>query len=311
MSARQRRPTVTQPRSDVVGAVLAVVSGVSYGFTVLFGKVLARDGVDSATALSLRFLAAAGLVAVVQALRRGPLRPASGEWLVVVLLGGVGYAIESMLFYLGLQNMGAAAVGLVFYSYPAFVAVADVAVGQVRPTWRVVAAVALSILGVAGVVAAGGDTRVTALGVVFALGSAVTFTVYMLASHRFVRVSDPWATAVWLSLGAGVSHLARGVVSGSFDIPAAATIGPFLGYGVATGVAFAALYAGLPRLGPTRTAVLLNIEVVTTVVLAAVFLDERLLPLQLAGGVGVALGAVFATLGPARPTPELAEAPAP
>jgi drug/metabolite transporter (DMT)-like permease len=54
------------------------------------------------------------------------------------------------------------------------------------------------------------------------------------------------------------------------------------------------MFAALRRLGPTRTAVLLTVEVLGTVALAAAFLDETLRGLQLVGGLAIAAGAVLA-----------------
>jgi drug/metabolite transporter (DMT)-like permease len=275
------------------------------------GKVLADDGVDSASALGIRFLLAAALLLALQLGRRGPLRPVGREWIIVVLIGSVLYSVQATSFYFGLEHMGAAAVSLIAYCYPALVAGFDVATGEVRPSARLAAAMALSIIGVIAVAAAGGDTRITTLGVIGALGAAVGFAAYVVISHRFVTASDPWAIAIWISLSAGLATAGQGVMTGSFDWPERSTIVPYLTYGLATGIAFAALYAALRRLGATRTSVWLNLEAVTAVVLAGLFLGETLLPVQLVGGVAVGVGAVLATLasGERRDTPEPIEAP--
>jgi drug/metabolite transporter (DMT)-like permease len=275
------------------------------------GKVLADDGVDSASALGVRFLLAAALLVALQLGRRGPLRPVGREWLVVVLLGAVLYSVQATSFYFGLEHMGAAAVSLIAYCYPAMVAGFDVATGELRLSGRLVTAMVLSIAGVAAVALAGGDATITTLGVIGALGAAVGFAAYVVISHRHVTVSDPWAIAIWLSLSTGVATAGRGVLTGTFDWPSQSTIVPYLTYGLATGIAFAALYAALRRLGATRTSVWLNLEAVTAVVLAGLFLGETLLPVQLVGGLAVGVGAVLATLasGERRESPEPVEAP--
>ena len=142
-----------------------------------------------------------------------------------------------------------------------------------------------------------------------ALGAAVGFAIYVLVSHRRVTRSDPWTIAIWISLTSGLATAGRAIVGGDFDPPDASTALPFVAYGVATGIAVAALYAALRRIGATRTSIWLNLEAVTAVVLAGLFLGERLLPVQLLGGAAVAAGAVLATLASARVAPDLAEAP--
>jgi drug/metabolite transporter (DMT)-like permease len=260
------------------------------------GKVLADDGVDSGSALGIRFLIAAVLLAALQLARRGPLRPIGREWAIVAAIGGLLYSAQATSFYFGLEHMGAAAVALIAYCYPAMVAGFEVATGALRPSPQLTLAMVLSITGVAAVATAGGDTRITTLGVIGALGGAVGFAAYVIISHRYVRVSDPWAIAIWISFTAGLATAAKAVVTGTFDWPNRSSLGPYLVYGLATGIAFAALYAALRRLGATRTSVWLNLEAVTAVVLAGLFLGETLLPLQLLGGLAVGAGAVLATL---------------
>ncbi len=289
--------------------MLAATAGVAYGVTVIMGKVLAGRGVGSASALGVRFLLAAGLLAALQLARRGPLWPVRGEWVLVIVMGAVLYSLQATSFYFGLQHMGAAAVSLISYCYPALVAVVELVKGDLRLSTRLLLAVVLSTAGVAAVATAGGDTRITTLGVLGALGAAIGFAAYVLISHRYVSTSDPWAIALWISLSAGLATLGRGVIAGVFEAPGSSTVVPFVAYGLATGIAFAALYAGLRRLGPTRTSIWLNLEAVTAVVLAAFFLGERLRPVQLVGGAAVAVGAVLATLASARAAPDLAETP--
>jgi drug/metabolite transporter (DMT)-like permease len=57
--------------------------------------------------------------------------------------------------------------------------------------------------------------------------------------------------------------------------------------GLATAAAFSLMFAALRRLGPSPTAVVMTLEAVSAIVLAAVFLDETLTALQLIGGVAI------------------------
>jgi drug/metabolite transporter (DMT)-like permease len=248
--------------------------------------------VSGSAALGIRFAISAALLLAMQALRRGPLLPVRGERAAVFLLGAVGYATESTFFFLGLERGSAAAVGLIFYSYPAMVAGAELALGSARGSRSLVGAVALSIGGTAVVVATGEEVSISRSGVVFALLAAATFTLYFLAGHRFAVRTDAVVNAAWVALGASVSILARGAITGDLHLPGGRGA-QLVAYGVANSFAFGCMFAALRRLGPTRAAVLLTFEVVATVVLAALFLDERLRAIQLVGGVAIAAGAVL------------------
>ncbi|MBV9255827.1 MAG: DMT family transporter, partial [Actinobacteria bacterium] len=61
----------------------------------------------------------------------------------------------------------------------------------------------------------------------------------------------------------------------------------------ATASAFTFMFAGLRRIGPSRTSVIMTLEALCAVVLAAIFLGEELRPLQLVGGAGILAATVL------------------
>lgn len=279
----------------------------AYGVTVVIGRTLARDGLNAASALGVRFSLGALILLGVQAVRGAALVPVRREWLAVFLLGAIGYALESTCFYAALGRGTAAAVGLLFYSYPVIVTTLELATGTVRLSARVVVALVLAGLGVAVVIVAGESVSITTAGVVLALLSSLTFSLYFVASHRLVIETDPITNAAWISFGAAVSIGGRGILTGSIHIPPGHTL-DLLAYGIANALAFGFMFAALRRLGPTRTSVILTFEVFATVLLAAVFLDETLKPVQALGGVAIAAGAVLVTLATPAPAPAPARA---
>lgn len=297
------RHLLRRERAVAAGVALALTSGAAYGVTVVVGRSLAEGGLSFSTALGTRFGLSAVLLFAVQAIRRGPLAAAPGERVAVFLLGAVGYALESSFFFLGLQRGTAAAVGLIFYAYPAMVASAELVAGSARLSAPLVVAVGLSAGGVVLVIATGEEITITGAGAAFALLAALSFTIYFLAGNRFASRTNPLVNAAWVSLGASVSLLGRSLLGGGIHVPSG-RVAQIAGYAVANAFAFGCMFAALGRLGATRTAVILTFEVFATVVLAALFLDERLRAIQLVGGVAIAAGAVLVARAGAAPAPE-------
>ena len=108
--------------------------------------------------------------------------------------------------------------------------------------------------------------------------------------------------ALHLAQAAAVLCVAFGLAGGGLALPidprgllAVAGIGV-----VSTVVAMTTFLAGMALVGPTRASVLSSLEVIVTLVLAFVFLGERLGPWQWAGAALI-LGAVaFQNLGALR-----------
>jgi drug/metabolite transporter (DMT)-like permease len=209
-----------------------------------------------------------------------------------LLLGAIGYAVESSLFYSALQRGTAAAVALLFYVYPALVTVAELVAGKLRPSPRLLGALGLSIAGSALIVIAGEDVAISPAGILFALGSALSFTIYLLVSGRAVVRTDPMVNGAWVALGAAASLATQGVLTGGLRNPGSDTW-LMLVNGVATASAFAFLFAALGRLGASRTAVVMTLEALSSVVLAALLLGETIGGIQLVGGAAVLAATVL------------------
>lgn len=299
--------TAADTRNGLLGALFAAFGAASYGTTIVLGRSLAKARLGAPTVLSIRFLLAAVILLGLQySLRRGS--GARGE-LVRLLVLGVVYAIESTLFFMALERGTAAAVALLFYSYPVIVTVLEVAGGAGRPSTAVLGALAASVVGSAlvAVAGAGADVSITTTGIALALLSAVSFSFYLLATDRVVPRSDALAKAAWVALGCGLTHLVRGVAGGALHSPWG-HVPALVANGVATASAFAFMFAGLHLLGASRTAVVMTLEAVFAIVLAAIFLGEELGALQIVGGAAILAGAVVVALSPRAPVPELLDA---
>jgi drug/metabolite transporter (DMT)-like permease len=256
----------------------------------------------------VRFVLGASLLFGLQAARGRAVLPRGGDGVRLLLLGAVGYGLESSLFYLALERGTAAAVSLIFYSYPALVTVATVALGHAAVTAPRLAAVAASSAGVVLVVTAGGDVAISAAGIAAALGAAVAFTAYLVTSDRLVDHDEPIRNAAAISAGAALTMFLRGVVGGGFSSPAGHC--PLLvTYGLMNAGAFGLMFTALRRVGATTTAVLLTAEVFATVLLAAAFLDEPLGWVQVVGGVAIVGGGAMAAATGPRIDPEAAAEP--
>lgn len=267
--------------------MLATAAAFSYGVTIVLNRSLAQaDDLGVATVLGIRFATAAAILLVAMAIMGRPLLPAPGERARVFLLGAIGYMFESTLFFLGLERGTAAAVALLFYAYPALVTVLELALGWTEFHRRTMVALVLSAAGTVLVVVSGGRVAISPAGVIVSLGSAASFAVYFVVSGRIVRRSDAMATAAWVAAGAAVSFGVRALLLGELRSPAG-HLPALLGNGLATASAFVLMFAALRQLGASRTSVVMTMEAVFGILLAAVFLGEGIQPLQAVGGMGV------------------------
>jgi drug/metabolite transporter (DMT)-like permease len=274
---------------------LVAAGAFSYGITIVINRDLATAGFRVNTVLGIRFGVAAAALLVILAASRRSLLPLEGERVRVFLLGFFGYAIESTFFYSALQRGSAAAVSLLFYAYPAVVAIIGAATGREPLRRRTAIALALSAGGTVLVVTGGGTVSVTTMGVVFALGSAVSFAIYLTVSHALVHRTHSLTISAWVALGASLSFVLRGVLLSDLQSPSG-HLPAMIGNGLATSAAFTFMFAGLKRLGPGQTSVVMTLEALFAIILAGLFLDETLRLIQIVGGIGLLVATVIVGL---------------
>lgn len=300
----------TSRRDDLIGAGFILLTSLQFGAVVVVGKVLAEHG-DLAvpTVLAYRFAIAGAILAGALALMRRPLRPARGEALPLALLGAAGYGVEAGFFFAALEHGSAAAVTLLFFTYPVLVALIAFAAGKGLPGWLLGGALAAAVAGAAVVVVTGGGVDIRAAGIAFALGSAGTFALYLAGAEAVLSRTSALTGAMWVSVSAAAGLAAFAVATGSAQVPAGLDEwGPVLALAVFTAGAFVCLFAGLRRLGAVRTAILSATEPLTAAVLAAIFLEEAVRSGTVGGGALILVGAVAASLARGRrpvepPTP--------
>jgi drug/metabolite transporter (DMT)-like permease len=292
-------PSDTRHRSrggDRRDLAVALTAAFAFGCTILFSRIVARDQLAPSVALGIRFgVAGCILFGVLGALRR-PLLPPPGERIAAIALGLCVYAVESTCFYMALERGTAAAVAVIFYAYPAVVALVETATGAIKLRARTLVALALSISGSAVVAIGGGSVAITRTGALLVGGAVVMFSTYALASDRLLTRTDSLTAAAWTAVGASVGVTAFGAARGQLTAPSGRALAALIANGVATAAAFALFFVVLDRIGPTRTGICMAFEAVTGIALAAIFLGESLRPVVAFGGAAVLGGAVLAAL---------------
>jgi drug/metabolite transporter (DMT)-like permease len=291
----------TEGRSaETLGGVFIGLASLQFGTVVVLGKIVQRD-LAVPSMLAIRFGMAALLLVGALAIKREAVLPAPRERLPLAALGVLGYAVEATLFFLALKHGQAAAVTLLFFTYPVFVALASWAMGRGAPGWLLGASLLCASSGAALVVLASGGLTITGLGVLFALGSSVAFTGYLILADMVLKRTPPLAGSMWVSAWASIGLGVYAFLAGQADAPGdAAQWVRLVAMGTATAGAFVCLFAGLLRLGPVRTAIVAATEPLAAAILAAVFLSE---PIRLSvafGGILILVGAVAASLSRAR-----------
>ena len=196
---------------------------------------------------------------------------------------------------------------MLFYTYPAGVAAVDVWLGHERVTPMRILALLLAMTGVVLVLAGGADAvgggAPDLLGIGLGLLASASQVVFMSVSRSGYRsVPADAATMIILATSVvGASAIGLVVGQGGGLVEPFRSIDPWailLVSGVAAaGVSSVLFLTAIRRLGPTRAGILMLLEPVVGVVLAALWLHESLGPIQALGGALVLAGGLVLQLG--------------
>jgi drug/metabolite transporter (DMT)-like permease len=301
---------VSSSKTDAgaVGALLIVVAAVCFGTLGPLSRFAEDAGVGALGLVAWRDLLGAGCVIAFLAFQRRPifsLRGIPATDRRMLALAAVCNTALNLAIFVAFLRISIALALLLFYLYPAFVALASVLWFGERLDRLRWAALAISLTGVVLVVGGGESLgTVDLLGVGLAAFAGIVQAGYVLiARHGFNAV--PGAQAGVITMGGAVGLLVIiGLLTGqaaAFREPLAslAAFWPVLLAGtLGAGVPTVAFILGIRLLGASRGAILATLEPVVGVALAALLLGERPGPLQLIGGALIIVAGVLLQLGP-------------
>lgn len=309
-------------RRALIGVGFVVVSAFGYGSGSILAGPIYATGIDWLTLVGWRFAIGAGLGwlwVLGSARRRRALRSLGRRQVAVALSLGALFTGNAGTYYAGLETVPAALAGVIVYTYPVMVAVLSLWFVTRMPGPRPWIAAGLGVLGT--VLALGGMDAAAApppLGLALVITSAVIYSVWIILAARLsgerpdhlavegaqreAAVGDAAVTSTLMMSATATVYFVAAVAVGRpllpGLVPGEAWPGIVAVALVASFLAIQTFYAGSRRIGAARAALTATVEPVIIVVLAALFLDQTLGPIQLVGAGCILLGVVIAQTAP-------------
>jgi len=273
-----------------------------FGANHVAARLAFNNGLDVATAVAVRSLVTAVVVALLVLLQGVP-RKFSARQGRFLLLISVLVAVQSLCLYSSVARLPVALALLTFNTYPLWTAFFAWLIYRHRPERAVLIAIpvlllglalALDVLGAASGLGAAAQWGQIGAGVAFAMTSAAVFGVALvLTQHEVAQIDGRVRTAITMGLVGLLALVAVGA-QGGFHLPHAAA--GWWGLLLLTffyGTAFSIMFTLLPKLGVVGSSPIMNVEPVAALVLAWWLLDQAIAPMQVAGALLV-VGTVMA-----------------
>ncbi len=286
------------PRAFATLLLLACMFGANH----VAARVAFNHGLDVATAVTVRSLGTAAIVALLVVLQGVPRRLNPRQWRVLlgigVVLGGQGLSL-----YSAVARLPVVLALLAFNTFPLWAALWARLIYRQRPARAVLVAMPVILLGLtlaldvfgatSGLGAAGQWGRIGA-GVGFALTAAALFGLALvITQHEVADVDGRVRTALTMAVVGGVALLAVLAQGGTHFPTAPAGWWGLLLLTLLYGTAFTVMFTLLPKLGVVGNSPILNIEPVASLVMAWWVLGQTVAPVQVVGSL-VVVAAVMA-----------------
>jgi drug/metabolite transporter (DMT)-like permease len=306
-------------RSRLIGILLGIVAGASWGTGPLFFKgYVLPAGVGWISMLFWRF-AVAALVSWVWPLMQPRARAALLELdrrsIARLMAIGATFLANASVYYAAIERIDISLVALIMSSYPALVAVASIRLGyrlQGRLAWTsLFMVIGGTILTIGGV-----RPDVDQVGILLALSAPVLYSIYIMltawmagerpgatadmrTSGRGAEVPPPVAGALMMT-GTLIAAAILGVGTGEPILPGSVPAGAWpglLGIAVFAGaIAIQAFYASAARIGAAQASLMATIEPVVVIVLGITFLGESFTAVRILGAAIVLAGVIVAQM---------------
>jgi drug/metabolite transporter (DMT)-like permease len=283
---------------------------------IAFSSILVRlSQASPSTAAIFRCayaLPALGLLAWLEDRRLGPRSWADRR---VAIFSGLFFATDLILWHHSIADVGAGLATVLANVQVVAVPLVAWAVLSERPSRRVLAALPLALIGVvliSGVLEHGAYGRHPVRGAVFGLGAGLAYVGFLLLLRRGgADVRRPAGPLFDATLTATLCSVLAGVVIGDARlVPSWPGVGWLVTLALTSQVlGWLLISTSLPRLAAAQTSLLLTVQPVGSVALAAVIFGESPSWMQL-GGVALVLAALLTATRPTRRLPRLRAEPA-
>lgn len=290
----------------LIGAALVFIGAIFFSSKAVMVKLAYQYEVDSISLLTLRFSFALPIYLLFNwSLHRKSIKPTRlkpKEWRQLAVVGIVGYYLASLLDFIGLQYITASMERLILFLYPTIVVVIS-AVFLRKPITRVqLWALLLTYIGIGlafyqGLQMAGQQNFL--LGGVLIFFCAIAYAFFLIGSGELIpKLGAIRFTSLAISFSSGMILLHHLVAYqwDLFDFHPMVYLYSLLMATIATVLPSFLVSAGIQRIGASNASIVGSVGPISTIILAYIFLGERLGNLQIIGTVIVIGGVLLISL---------------
>lgn len=211
-----------------------------------------------------------------------------------LLLFSILQAMTMVAFFVAILEASVSVAVLLLYTAPVYVTVFSPLILKEKLTWRGIIALVLSITGILLIVDPSNlEFSTISIGIIAGIISGITFGFEVMTSKHISRTYTGYSQAFWSFVIAMIMLLPFGFVP--FDVVSGNLTGLILLAVIPTILAVSLYFNGLKKVSAANASILGLIEPLSAVILAVLFLNEKLSILEISGGALILVSAALVT----------------
>lgn len=269
--------------SFVFASAPGIAAAIALGISDVLAKIIIGSHCDVLTMLSFRSMV--GLAFMALWLRLGPKPPTSARIRWISL--GVGVLFAGLIYCLfkAIEANDVPTAVLTYFAYPLLTGFVATVSRLERLSWQGAACAVVAFCGLAIMIGAHPAGLVLA-GIAYALAAACCRTGVLIVTRAFLSDADARLTTWYSVLAQLAIFLAISLATRTWQPPQSeAGWAALVAMSLATTAGILFVFVSTIRIGPFRTALIMNVEPLTAMVLSALALGEVITPLQAIGSV--------------------------
>ena len=287
--------------NKVKGYLFAAISAATYGMNPLFALPLYEGGMDLYSVLFFRYLFAIPILAIMLKIRRRDFSIDKKDISPLIILG-VLFALSSITLFSSYHHMDAGIASTILFVYPIMVALIMFLFFKEKISAKTIACIAVALVGIALLCKSGEGAVVSTKGVLFVLGSALSYSIYIVFVNksRIKKMATIKVTMYVLTVG-WIIFAAKALIDGRLTTPSpkewylwfciiALSIFPTI-------ISLICTTEAIQYIGSTPTAILGVLEPVTAVFFGIVVFNEVMTTRILIGLILVITSVTFVIAG--------------
>lgn len=289
---------VAQKTKSYKGELFVIISAIGFGTMGVIGKLAYKEGLNTQTLLTLRFLFASLLLFIILKVKGKSLKIPRAHIKSYFFLGTILYTLVSFFYFFALNYISASLTVVLFFLYPIYVTVISIVFLKDKMTTIKLICLIMSFLGIF-IIVSPGNAQINMTGIILSFIGGFLYAIYvLLLGASNIKHTDSLITGFYINIFSafGMGTWAFASQNFIYSINAAA-----FGYAVllglfASAVAIMAFFAGVKLIGPVKASIIANVEPLAAVLLATIVLSESLSLTQLLGGLLIIAAVIIISL---------------